>query len=285
MPSSSQSVRARAAILTLTCDLPAARRVAGFGGHAARFVCAHCRLELDAARDLNYAKWRRLTCAEIREKALAWRDDTTYTSQNAQWDLTLIRWTPLYHLSYWDPTRMLNIDTMHHLKGVLEFYGQEVLKVGGKGRKERKGERRDASFSSDDGDSDSSSTYEWDYVDQDLAGELQELQEEVRTANPLFSSSSRLSADLPHFIPSSDSSPYEEDIEFYPDYARLSPLPRPLLRSVLANTTLPSWIDRLPPNLSTDGKDTLKADGWHRLLTSSSLSPSFNTGGTVKMDS
>jgi hypothetical protein len=56
---------------------------------------------------------------------------------------------------------------------MIEFaslYGQEVLKVGGKGRKEGKGQRRAASFSSDDGDSDSSSMYEWEYVDEDLAG-------------------------------------------------------------------------------------------------------------------
>lgn len=127
--------------------------------------------------------------------------------------------------------------------------------------------------------------YEWEYVDEDLAGELQELQEEARTANPLFSSSSRLSADLPHFILSSDSSPYEEDIEFFPEYARLPPLPRPLPRSVLAKTTLPSWIDRLPPNCGTDGKDTLKLTGGIVFSPCSSLSPSFNTGGTVKMDS
>ncbi len=127
----SEPVRGRhvslAVILSIN-DLPAARKVSGNAGHKSPkcTVCKSSAQELDTC----YHKWTPRDVAEMRERAFAWRDATTTAQREKIFKESGVRWSEFWRLPYWDPTRMLVVDSMHCLfEGLVHYHCRRVLRI------------------------------------------------------------------------------------------------------------------------------------------------------------
>ncbi|KAH9910946.1 uncharacterized protein B0H18DRAFT_842146, partial [Fomitopsis serialis] len=96
-------------------DLPASRKVSGQASHAAHCFCALCKLTKEDINNVNPETWTMKTREELLEHAIAWRDAPNKTTQKKLYKKHGVRWSELWRLSYWDPTKLVVIDGMHTL--------------------------------------------------------------------------------------------------------------------------------------------------------------------------
>ncbi|KAF8205190.1 hypothetical protein K438DRAFT_1579520 [Mycena galopus ATCC 62051] len=63
-------------------------------------------------------------------QAEAWRDATTLKECNTLYAKHGVCWSELWRLPYWDPSRMLVIDSMHCiLEGLVHYHYQEIIEI------------------------------------------------------------------------------------------------------------------------------------------------------------
>ena len=103
----------QAALIPLICDLPAARRVSGFGAHSFRLFCSECKLAKLNINELDSSKWEGRTREEHCKNAHEWWNAQTPSEQVKLFKKHGIRWSELLRLPYWDPTKHIVIDSMH----------------------------------------------------------------------------------------------------------------------------------------------------------------------------
>ncbi|KIY61946.1 hypothetical protein CYLTODRAFT_336377, partial [Cylindrobasidium torrendii FP15055 ss-10] len=129
---SSTPVVVETAIVLSVNDLPAARDIAGLMSHGSHFVCSMCDLLGQAnATNTDFEKWRLRNVDEMRSAAHEWRDASNERRRKEIYNRTGVRWSSLWLLPYWDPTRMLVIDSMHCLlEGLVKFHCTEALRLG-----------------------------------------------------------------------------------------------------------------------------------------------------------
>ena len=111
----------RAALILVSCDIPAARKICG---HVSALVSCH-RCEKKANyenRQHNFAGMEDMNDWFIhrnsytyRQNAYAWRRCNSDASQKRFVKQTGVRWTELLRLPYFDPIRSTMIDPMHCL--------------------------------------------------------------------------------------------------------------------------------------------------------------------------
>ncbi|GET57123.1 hypothetical protein GLOIN_2v1775288 [Rhizophagus irregularis DAOM 181602=DAOM 197198] len=111
--------RVRGALILVSCDIPAARKICG---HVSALVSCHrCEKKANyengqhnfagmddvgySARDLN----------EHWQNALGWRRCNSDAARKRFVKETGVRWSELLHLSYFDPIRFITVDPMHCL--------------------------------------------------------------------------------------------------------------------------------------------------------------------------
>lgn len=117
----------RAAVLAFVADLPASRKIAGNAGHSADAFCSLCRLKRSSMNDLNVQSWPKHDCATHRDLAFAWLRASAAERQ-AIYKEHGIRWSPLFLLPYWDPTKQVVVDMMHDMfLGVVKRHFVDVL--------------------------------------------------------------------------------------------------------------------------------------------------------------
>lgn len=108
------SLLVRCALIALVCDLPAARKVAGFMGHSAKaFFCSFCTLSRQDLAQIENITPRSLE-NHLRD-AIAHRDAPTPSARAAVLAETGIRWSELLRLPYWNPIESTVVDSMHNL--------------------------------------------------------------------------------------------------------------------------------------------------------------------------
>ena len=109
----------RCALICLVCDLPAARKINGFAILRHSEMCAVCRCKFQPKTDIlndSFAKiWERRTGEDIRNSAQLYLDAANEKERNDTVHTTGIRWSELYRLPYFDPSRFVVIDAMHNL--------------------------------------------------------------------------------------------------------------------------------------------------------------------------
>lgn len=110
-------------------DLPAARDVAGAAGHTSNHFCTVCNLH---GRRETYRtdceNWVRRDVDEMRSQAEAWRDADTLDERKKIFKDTGLRYSEMWRLPYWDPTRMLVPEFMHcGLEGIAHYHVRRVL--------------------------------------------------------------------------------------------------------------------------------------------------------------
>jgi hypothetical protein len=119
----------RSAIALSVNDLPAARKAASLASHSSHFYCSRCKCHhLSTRGATDFDKWRVRNPAEMRRQAEAWRDASTSLEQTKLFQANGIRWSELWRLPYWDPTRQLVVDAMHCiLEGLARYHSRDVL--------------------------------------------------------------------------------------------------------------------------------------------------------------
>jgi hypothetical protein len=118
-----------AAIMISINDLPAARKVSGNAGMGSHFYCTVCSgYGRDNLYNTDFNKWALQDVTEMRQHAVAWRDADTVEERGFIFEMYGIRWSELWRLPYWDPMRMLVVDSMHcMLEGIVHYHCHHVL--------------------------------------------------------------------------------------------------------------------------------------------------------------
>lgn len=120
-----------AGLLLSVNDLPAARKVAGFQGPMSNFICTICKLRgTHQIFDTDHKRWIPRDVTELRQWSTAYRDAQTLDERKAIFNEYGVRWSSLWLLDYWDPTKMLVIDAMHCiLEGIVHYHCRHVLRL------------------------------------------------------------------------------------------------------------------------------------------------------------
>ncbi|KAJ7673649.1 hypothetical protein DFH06DRAFT_917167, partial [Mycena polygramma] len=113
--------------------LPAARQASGCAHHSSHFFCSVCHcygIPTMYRTDFDHPDWKPRDANLLREKAEAWRDATTLKERDAIFEEYGVRWSELWRLPYWNPSRMLVIDSMHCiLEGLVHYHCRQVLEI------------------------------------------------------------------------------------------------------------------------------------------------------------
>ena len=111
----------RCALLCVSCDLPAGRKVCGFLGHNARLGCSRCLKEFSGTvGSMNYSGFARdtfvaRTGTEHKTQSLQTLNAQTQTERDRLESTSGCRYSVLSCLPYFDAPRMLVVDPMHNL--------------------------------------------------------------------------------------------------------------------------------------------------------------------------
>ena len=107
----------RCALLVVVCDLPAARKTAGFASsaHEHFFSVCHCTRSENGYDDLNYHLWRRRTDDECRSFTNRFQAAGSNKEQEIIFKESSVRWSELLRLPYLDISHCVMVDSMHNL--------------------------------------------------------------------------------------------------------------------------------------------------------------------------
>jgi hypothetical protein len=138
----------RVALVQLICDLPAARKIAGFPGHAAKFGCSVCMSDRDdIATGTSPCSAQKLRTSHGHRAAAQTYKNILQTSGHVTAEKWLkatsdgVRWSPLNDLPYWDPVKCTILDVMHLiLLGICQFHWRKFWNGDGVFKSPRKGQ-------------------------------------------------------------------------------------------------------------------------------------------------
>ena len=119
--SSQGVVLVRAALICVSCDLPATRKVCGFAAHSARLGCSKCLKQFPSlVNKLDYSgfdksKWKARNISEHHMQSKLYLDANTKAQQSEVIKKYGVRYSVLLQLPYFDIVRFHVIDAMHNL--------------------------------------------------------------------------------------------------------------------------------------------------------------------------
>jgi hypothetical protein len=119
-----------AVTVALVCDLPAARKTAGFAGHSHNFFCAVCLCtqKEHGYGNTDYEKWTRRTDAKCRENAELWKNADSEKNAQRIFNENGMRWSELLRLPYCDVAHFVVVDAMHNLfLGLIKTHYEEIV--------------------------------------------------------------------------------------------------------------------------------------------------------------
>jgi hypothetical protein len=112
----------RAAIICCACDIPAARKLCGH--ISARVACHRCQKLADftIVNQPNFGGFDNMeqwfvsrNVEKMRNSAVLWKECKTEDARKKHVSETLVRWSEMYRLPYFDPVQFLIVDPMHCL--------------------------------------------------------------------------------------------------------------------------------------------------------------------------
>jgi hypothetical protein len=121
----------KSALVPVIADTLASKKVTGNCNHRGKFFCSQCRLPLFEINNLNPATWPPpLSRAEHEEIARRWLNASTKTEQKNEFKTHGIRWSPLWNLSYYDPSLAAIVEAMHViLLGLVPRHCRDLLEL------------------------------------------------------------------------------------------------------------------------------------------------------------
>ena len=123
----------RCALLLLVCDLPAARKAAGFASTAHEHFCSicHCTRSQHGYGDLDYHAWQRRTNSECRSFASRFEAAKDEETRAELFKRSGMRWSELLRLPYFDIVQCVVVDAMHNLfLGLIKEHFTGILGIG-----------------------------------------------------------------------------------------------------------------------------------------------------------
>ena len=121
LPGCSSTTTFRCALIGVSCDLPAARKVCGFLSHSANLGCSKCYVQFSEGfgrrnySDFNRESWRMRDNSRHRSDVQKIAGAKTKTQRSKLQTEFGCRYSVLLDLPYFDPVRMLLVDPMHNL--------------------------------------------------------------------------------------------------------------------------------------------------------------------------
>jgi hypothetical protein len=117
------------AIVLSANDIPAARKISGTAASTSnRFFCTCCDCRRAKAFTSDWESWKPRDVETMRLQAGKYRDATTVDQQTKIFKSYGVRWSELWRLPYWNPSRMLVTEAMHNLlHGLIDYHCRNVL--------------------------------------------------------------------------------------------------------------------------------------------------------------
>jgi hypothetical protein len=121
----------RSMIAAEVFDLEGVKKVLGHCSFSSNHnFCSHCTRSKADIGNFDWQNWTPRKREDLRAAAVAWRDAPNATARKKLYKQTGVRWSPLWELSYFDPTRSVVIDGMHNIfEGLVEFHTRIVLGI------------------------------------------------------------------------------------------------------------------------------------------------------------
>jgi hypothetical protein len=125
---------AEVAIVLSVNDLVAARDVSGSAGHTSHFICTRCTLfRQENVGNTDHDQWQLQDTALLKKAAEEWNAAESHKRKKQLFEKYHVRWSEFWRLPYWDPPRMLVVDTMHCLlEGLVHYHCRRVLEIDAK---------------------------------------------------------------------------------------------------------------------------------------------------------
>ena len=123
----------RCALLLLVCDLPGAKKAAGFASVGHEHFCSmcHCTRSQHGYGNLDYHGWRKRTNPECRLFASHFDAAKDEKSREYLFNQSGIRWSELLRLPYLDIVQCVVVDAMHNLfLGLIREHFSGILGIG-----------------------------------------------------------------------------------------------------------------------------------------------------------
>ena len=120
-------------------DLVAARDVSGSAGHTSHYICTRCTLfRQENVRNTDHDQWQLQDTALLKRAAEEWKAAESHKTRKHLFEKYHLRWSEFWRLPYWNPPRMLVVDTMHCLlEGLVHYHCRRVLEIDAKRANER----------------------------------------------------------------------------------------------------------------------------------------------------
>jgi hypothetical protein len=116
------------AIALCVNDLVAARQTSQLAGHSSHHYCTVCNGQYKDTLGYLLDKWKMRDDRETRDLAEKWRTLATVKDQEKHFKDHGVRWSELWRLPYWSPSRQLVVDSMHCiLEGVVHHHFRHIL--------------------------------------------------------------------------------------------------------------------------------------------------------------
>jgi hypothetical protein len=104
----------RSAIIAAVMDLPAARQTSQLASHSSHFYCSACQcFHRSTMGRTDHEEWVIRNVQDMRSSATKWLHAPTAKEREDIFKKHGTRWSELWRLSYWNPTRQLVVDAMH----------------------------------------------------------------------------------------------------------------------------------------------------------------------------
>jgi hypothetical protein len=119
----------RSAVTLVVCDLPAARHLSSLAGVSSHFYCSACDCYHKSTYGrVDFENWTPRDRDKLRAYAEQWRDAATSAERETLFKAHGVRYSELWRLPYWDPSRQLVIDPMHCLlEGLVPHHTRNLL--------------------------------------------------------------------------------------------------------------------------------------------------------------
>jgi hypothetical protein len=122
---------ARSMIGVEVFDLPGAKRILGHCSFNSNHnFCSYCILSKADISNFDWEHWEPRKLEDLRAAAEQWRDAPSAAVRKALYKKNGIRWSAMWKLSYFNPTRSVIVDGMHNLfEGLVQYHCREVLGI------------------------------------------------------------------------------------------------------------------------------------------------------------
>ena len=104
----------KAMVVPVICDYSALRQVIGYASSSnAHDVCVCCDIDINDISVVERSDWPPKDLDHIRRFATLWKNANSEAHRQSIFGACGWRWSALFDLPYWDPTRFAVVDSMH----------------------------------------------------------------------------------------------------------------------------------------------------------------------------